>query len=190
MEQVEKIKKPRSEAQISATKRALESLQAKRKEQWEIKKKEIISIGSAKLGSAKQINKQAPVLSVALSVAEPSVVATVEEPVESKSVNPKAVNPGTKGSTEGSATLTEWTNALTALSDKVDMIGRTMRKKKIKRVIEESDSSDEEVIVVRKKKILPSAVSVAEPSEPSVVTSVVKTVVPLENPLKRMLFRN
>jgi hypothetical protein len=80
-----KAKKPRSEAQISATKRALEALQAKRKENWETKKKEII----AKKPKNEVVVPPAPAPTPAPTPPKPSTVAESSIPDWAKALNDK-----------------------------------------------------------------------------------------------------
>lgn len=145
-----KEKKPRTPAQISATKKALEALQAKRKENWEVKKKEM---------KAK---------------AKPPAITIPDEPKEVKEAKPlpavaNIVAPGpidhARGRAKDNDDMPEWARAL---NEKVD---KALKKKK-KVVIEESESEDEVVIVKKKKKEdtppppPPAPAPVAKPENP------------------------
>jgi hypothetical protein len=125
-----KEKKPRTPAQISATKKALEALQAKRKENWEVKKKEM------------KAQAKPP-------AAEPKVKAPA--PAEEAKPLPAVGNivaPGPIDHARGRAKEDDMPEWARALNEKVD---KALKKKK-KVVIEESESEDEVVIVKKKKK--------------------------------------
>jgi hypothetical protein len=144
-----KEKKPRTPAQISATKKALEALQAKRKENWEVKKKEMKA-------QAKPPAPDAPPKEVKPLPAVGNIVAP--GPIDHA-----------RGRAKDNDDMPEWARAL---NEKVD---KALKKKK-KVVIEESESEDEVVIVKKKKKddtpppqpppIAPQTAPVAKPENP------------------------
>jgi hypothetical protein len=153
-----KEKKPRTPAQISATKKALEALQAKRKENWEVKKKEM------------KAQAKPP-------AAEPKVKAPA--PAEEAKPLPAVGNivaPGPIDHARGRAKEDDMPEWARALNEKVD---KALKKKK-KVVIEESESEDEVVIVKKKKKD-----DTPPPQPPPAPAPIVKPENPLRRMLYR-----
>jgi len=121
-----KSKKPRTEAQMNATKRALEALQAKRKENWEKKKAEMLS-------------KQEKA---------PEVKAPVEPKMEIKPIEPKSEPKSEpKAKRDASPEPPAWARKISALLERAEK-----PKKKRKVIIEESSESEEEEIIVKTRK--------------------------------------
>jgi hypothetical protein len=174
-----KEKKPRTPAQISATKKALEALQAKRKENWEVKKKEMKA--QAKPPAAEPKVKapapaeEAPVKPQAKQ-GEPCVVGNIVAPGPIDHARGRAVS-AARTTLREEDDMPEWARAL---NEKVD---KALKKKK-KVVIEESESEDEVVIVKKKKK------DDTPPPQPPPIAPQTAPIVKPENPLRRMLYRN
>lgn len=151
-----KEKKPRSEAQINATKRALEALQAKRKQQWEKKKEELADCKpQATFGKplSKELVESAPIHDIA-----PTPIIAPVAPVSQDKPAPKKYNKKQVPSSipmESKPVKEEMPEWAKVMYDKLDKLSnKTQKKKKV--IIEESDSdSSDEEIVVRKKKTLP-----------------------------------
>jgi hypothetical protein len=155
-----KAKKPRTPAQISATQKALEALQAKRKENWEAKKKEL---------KAKEVKAKEE---------KPKEEKPKEEKPKTEVVGNIVVSGGpidhARGRAKPEEDIPEWAKAL---NEKVD---KALKKKK-KVVIEESESEEEVVVIKKKKKD-----DTPPPPPPAPVAPAPKP----ENPLRRMLYRN
>lgn len=144
-----KQKKQRSEAQINATKRALEALQAKRKEQWEKKKEEIIESAPQKKESIPIVKNDVPVPIVAPVPIQQDKPTTTEIPEWAKIMYEK----------------------IESLSNKHEKPTKKKQKKRV--IIEESsdsESSDEEVIIKKKKKHItpppPAPTPIEKPTNP------------------------
>lgn len=131
-----KVKKPRSEAQQEATRKALLALEAKRKQNWEEKKEKMIKEKEAlKVSDDKPTLREEPKQEVVAPPAPKPRVSFAPAKVEGK---------------PDMGAIPEWAKAL---SDKIDMVASNIKPKKAKKVIieEESSSSEEEIVIRRKK---------------------------------------
>ena len=174
-----KPKKERSEAQINATKRALEALQAKRKENWE-KKKENLANNIPK----EEIKQPTPLKETMEKIVNKQITSTIARDDSESRIRPEtAITAG------GGSEVPEWAKVI---YEKIEKLSKkrdkeSIKKKQKKRVIieeseSESESSDEEVIIKKKKKHIPPT------SEPTPAPApVIKPI--NENPLRKLLNR-